>query len=99
MANEREEGSRSRILVSPEQLRRAFRVWMRVLPTYLWRRHEQHLRMMADRRLRPEDRPDPKADLADYMADKFLESGWQATYPEPQIMSDPRGPPATGSEP
>ena len=97
MSDAREEESPSRILVTPEQLRRAFRVWMRVLPAYLWRRHEQHLRMAADRRSRPEDRPDPKADLADYMADKFVQAGWEASYPEPPIMTDPRRTPGMGS--
>lgn len=97
MSDAREEDSRPRILVTPEQLRRAFRVWMRVLPSYLWRRHEQHLRMIADKRSTPEDRPDPKADLADYMADKFVQAGWEASYPTPPMTADHRGLPPTAS--
>jgi hypothetical protein len=77
-----EQGAGPPIVVTPEQLRTAFRVWMLVLPSRLWRKHEQFLKMKADRRSIPEHSQDPRLDLADYMARKFIQAGWEASHPD-----------------
>jgi hypothetical protein len=86
----REEPNRPRIVVTAEELRTAFRVWMMVIPSYLWRRHEQFQRLKADKRSIRDTMSDPRSDLADYMADKFFQAGWTASYPKPPVMVDNR---------
>jgi hypothetical protein len=65
-------------------------VWMMVLPSRLWRKHEQYLKLKAERRSIPESMQDPRLDVADHMAGKFMEAGWEATYEKPHVMVDTR---------
>jgi hypothetical protein len=73
---------RPRIIVTAEQLRVAFRVWLKVAPARLWRKNEEAERLKAEKRWNPDERTDPRDELADHMAGKFLQANWEASYSE-----------------
>lgn len=78
-----------RITVTPEELERAITVWLMVMPAYLWRPYEKMLAIDRTRR-KEEDRVDPRHILSAYLAGKFGQAKWQASYPKPP---EPRSPP------
>jgi hypothetical protein len=88
---------RPRIVVTAEQLRMAFRVWMTVAPSWFWRKNEKLERLKAEKRHTVEMLGDPRGELADYMADKFLQAEWEASYPEPVPVVDRRPAPGASS--
>jgi hypothetical protein len=73
-----------RITVTPDKLKLAFRIWLRVMPKHVWRRFEAYERKMADKRHLPEDEPDARGELADYLAERFAAAHWEITHPEPE---------------
>jgi hypothetical protein len=78
-----------RISVTAEQLASAILVWLRVAPQRLWLKNETYERLKAEKRQRPEDVPDPKKDLAAYLAARFEVAKWEITYEEPKHLGSP----------
>lgn len=80
--------SPDRITVTPEQLQRAFTVWIRVMPKHLWADYLKMLSVDPKRRTQA-DRADPVPMLATYLAGKFNQAKWEASYPKPEHMGSP----------
>lgn len=74
----------TRITVTPEKLKRAILIWLRVMPKHVWRRYEDYERKAADKRHLPEDEPNARGELADYLAGRFEKADWEITHPEPK---------------
>lgn len=85
-----------RISVTAEQLATAILVWLRVAPQRLWLKNERFEQLKAEKRQRFEDVPDPKKDLAAYLAGRFAEAKWEISYEEPK---HPGSPPPKRPEP
>ncbi|HEY0116270.1 MAG TPA: hypothetical protein VGB54_11150 [Allosphingosinicella sp.] len=83
--------SQPRITVTPEQLERNFRVWLKVMPLHLWRPYQAMLAVDPTRRTE-EHRVDPHDILAAYLREKFTLARWTATYPERAPVLDRSGP-------
>lgn len=77
-----------RIAVSPAELERAIAVWLKVMPAALWR---PYLAMLAidPKRRNEDDRVDPGAAIAAWIAGKFVQARWEASYPEPPQQGSP----------
>ena len=73
-----------RISVTAEQLASALLVWLRVAPQRLWLKNERYEQLKAEKRQRFEDVPDPKKDLAAYLAGRFADAKWEISYEEPK---------------
>jgi hypothetical protein len=86
-----------RIVVTAQQLNMAFRVWMIVAPSRFWQKNEKLERLKAEKRHTAEMLRDPRGELTDYMAEKFLRAGWEESYPEPAPVVDRRPMPAASS--
>ena len=78
-----------RISVTAEQLASALLVWLRVAPQRLWLKNERYEQLKAEKRQRFEDVPDPKKDLAAYLAGRFAEAKWEISYEEPKHPGSP----------
>lgn len=76
-----------RITVTPDELRTTFRVWLQTIPPRIWRELEKQERLDAEKR-GGSIRFDARAALADYMADKFNQGRWEASYPRPTPYVD-----------
>ena len=69
-----------RINVSPRELAAAMKVWLRVMPTRIWRQLEAfHL---AAEKKRQGERPDVEGAVAEYLAGKFDQAGWDVSHDE-----------------
>ena len=78
-----------RISVTAEQLASALLVWLRVAPQRLWLKNERYEQLKAEKRQRFEDVPDPKKDLAAYLAGRFADAKWEISYDEPKHPGSP----------
>ena len=76
-----------RIIVTQEELARAVLVWLRVMPKRVWRRYEAYERLVAAKRHTIEDEPRAREEVADFVAEKVRQAGWEITYPEPEQKS------------
>lgn len=77
-----------RVPVRPEELERAIAVWLMVMPRHLWAPFEKML-TIDRRRLNAEDRVEPRDVLAAWIARKFVEAKWEASYIEPVHPGSP----------
>ena len=77
-------GRMKRIVVTPEKLRTAILIWLRVMPKYVWRRYETYERLAAQKRQSEEDEPKAREEMADYLAERFAAVQWEVTHPEPK---------------
>jgi hypothetical protein len=73
----------SRVVVSREKLRTALTIWLRVMPSHVWRRYEAYERKMAEKRHAAEDAPKAREEMAEYLASRFDMADWEITHPEP----------------
>jgi hypothetical protein len=80
-----------RIMVTSEELERAIAVWLKTMPRHLWRAYEAML-AVDEKRRNPDDRVDPHHVLAAYLAGKFAQVKWEATYPAPPPPGDYNSP-------
>jgi hypothetical protein len=71
-----------RITVTPEKLVTSLIVWLRIAPKRIWRKSEEYERRRAEKRHSSAEAPDPHGELADYLAERFQQSGWEVTHPE-----------------
>lgn len=76
-----------RITVTPEELETAFTVWLKTMPSHLWRPYLKMLEIDRTRRTEA-DRVDPREVLAAYMMDRFAQAKWAASYPKPAPYRD-----------
>ncbi|MDB5671822.1 MAG: hypothetical protein JWO25_2781 [Alphaproteobacteria bacterium] len=88
-----------RINVTAEQLASALLVWLRVAPQRLWLKNERYEQLKAEKRQRFEDVPDPKKDLATYLAARFGDAKWEISYEEPKRAGWPDPDAPAGGEP
>jgi len=72
----------ARVPVSRQELERAMAVWLRTMPSHLWK---PYLAMLAvdPKRRTEDDRADPRDILASYIAAKFHQVHWEASYEQP----------------
>jgi|GEM_PF-4242170 len=74
----------TRIVVTHDKLKIALRIWLRVMPKHVWRRYEDYERKMAGKRHSPEDEPNARGEMADYLAGHFEMADWEITHPKPK---------------
>jgi hypothetical protein len=65
-----------RIDVSHDELAMALRLWIRASPPLIWREDQRYEALKLDKRHDPSKEPDPKGDLAMYIADRFIIANW-----------------------
>lgn len=85
-----------RITVTPAELSRAVRVWLRVMPKHVWRALEKYQIAALDKRHDPDEEPQVHAAVADHIAGHFERANWEITRPEPRDLGSP--PPWKGGE-
>ena len=69
-----------RINVSPRELATAMTVWLRVMPTRIWRAYENY--QLARQQKRHVEDPEVERAVAEYLAGKFDQAGWEVSYSE-----------------
>lgn len=85
-----------RIAVTPAELARAIRVWLRVMPRPVWRALERYQLAALEKRQNPEEEPAVHGAVADHIATHFEKANWQISRPEPKDLGSP--PPWRGSD-
>jgi hypothetical protein len=72
----------ARVPVSRQELERAIAVWLKTMPGHLGK---PYLAMLAidPKRRTEDDRVDPRDILASYIAAKFHQVHWEASYEQP----------------
>jgi hypothetical protein len=80
-----------RIPVTPAELARAIRVWLRIMPKPIWRALEKYQLAALDKRQDPDEAPQVHGAVANHIVDQFERARWDVTRPEP--------PPGLGSPP
>ena len=72
-----------RIAVTPAELGRAIRVWLRVMPKHIWRALEKHQVAALEKRHNPDEAPSVHAAVADHIVAQFERARWDVSRPEP----------------
>jgi hypothetical protein len=72
-----------RIAVSPAELARAIRVWLKVMPRHVWRALERYQIAALDKRHDPEEEPAVHAAVADHIVGQLERARWAVSRPEP----------------
>ena len=72
-----------RIAVSPAELARAMKVWLRIMPKAVWRALEKHQIAALEKRQDPDEEPRVHAALADHIVGQFERARWEVSRPEP----------------
>lgn len=78
-----------RIEVSPEQLRTAILVWIKTAPKHIWRELEKQGLKSLKHDTDPLNRYDPREAMANYLAGKFVQAGWQISHEQPKPLGSP----------
>jgi hypothetical protein len=78
-----------RIAVTPAELARAIRVWLRVMPKHIWRALEKYQLAALDKRHNHDEEPQVHAAVADHIAGHFERAGWEITRAEPHHLGSP----------
>lgn len=86
-----------RIAVTPSELGRAIRVWLRIMPKHIWRALEKYQLAALDKRQDPDEAPQVHAAVADHIVDQFERARWDVSRPEPP--TDLGSPPPWSPEP
>lgn len=84
-----------RITVTPAELSRAIRVWLRVMPKHVWRALEKYQLAALDKRQEPDGEPQVHGAVADHIAGHFERANWEISRPEPKDLGSP--PPWSGA--
>ena len=61
-------------------------VWLRVMPTRIWRAYENY--QLARQHKRHVENPEVERAVAEYIAGKFDQANWEVSYPEPVPYQD-----------
>lgn len=72
-----------RIAVTPAELGRAIRVWLRVMPKHVWRALEKYQVAALEKRHDPDEAPQVHAAVADHIVDQLVRARWDVSRPEP----------------
>ena len=72
----------ARVRVSRQELERAIAVWLKIMPGDLWKPYLAMLEVDPNRRSE-DDRVDTREILAGYIAAKFHQVSWEASYEQP----------------
>jgi hypothetical protein len=78
-----------RITVTPAELGRAIRVWLRVMPKHIWRALEKYHLAALEKRQTPDEEPQVHAAVADHIVDHFERANWEISRPEPKDLGSP----------
>lgn len=78
-----------RITVTPAELARAIRVWLRVMPRHIWRALEKYQIAALEKRQDPDEEPPVHRAVADHIVDHFERANWEVTRPEPRDLGSP----------
>ncbi|HEX8223337.1 MAG TPA: hypothetical protein VF605_05930 [Allosphingosinicella sp.] len=73
----------TRIAVTPAELARAIRVWLRVMPKPVWRALEKYQVAALEKRHNPDEAPQVHAAVADHIVDQLVRARWDVSGPEP----------------
>jgi hypothetical protein len=73
----------NRVAVTPAELGRAIRVWLRVMPKHIWRALEKYQVAALEKRHDPDEAPQVHAAVADHIVDQFERARWAVSRPEP----------------
>lgn len=71
-----------RIAVPPDKLPPILKVWFRDLPPWVFGKDPAYEKLRAQKRHDPTNEPDPRRMIADLIAAKFAELGWEISYEE-----------------
>lgn len=82
-----------RIDVHWDELAVAIRLWIRTSPAMIWREDSRYEALRVQKRHDPSRAPDPRGDLAAFLADRFARMDWRVTRPEPAPVVDRSGSP------
>jgi hypothetical protein len=74
---------RPRIVIAGKQLGVVIRGWLRSTPDRLWGKDPNYERLKALKRQGAGDEPDPRREVADYIAARLEELNWEVSYPSP----------------
>jgi hypothetical protein len=83
-----------RVVIAGRQLAVVLRGWLRSTPERLWGSDANYAKLNELKRHDPEDEPDPRRDVAEYVVARLEELDWQVTCPEPETPNSP--PPYAG---
>lgn len=72
-----------RIAVTPAELGRAIRVWLRIMPRHIWRALEKYQLAALEKRHDHDEEPQVHAALADHIVGQLERARWDVTRPEP----------------
>ncbi len=84
-----------RIAITPAEIARAIRVWLRVMPKPIWRALQKYELAALDKRQDPDSAPQVHGAVAQHIADHFERADWEITRPEPKDLGSP--PPWSGA--
>ena len=85
-----------RIVIAGKQLGAVIKGWLRSTPDRLWGKDPNYERLKALKRQGTDDEPDPRREVADYIAARLDELNWEVSYPPPDAPF--RSSPALGEE-
>lgn len=86
-----------RIAVTPAELGRAIRVWLRIMPKHIWRALEKYHLAALEKRQNHDEEPPVHAAVADHIVDQLQRARWGVTRPEPP--TDLGSPPPWSADP
>ncbi|HEX6375953.1 MAG TPA: hypothetical protein VFZ91_09540 [Allosphingosinicella sp.] len=72
-----------RITVTPAELGRALRVWLKVMPKHVWRALEKYQIAALEKRHNHDEEPQAHAAVADHIVGQLERARWEITKPEP----------------
>ena len=72
-----------RIAVTPAELGRAIRVWLRVMPRHIWTALRKYETEALAKRHNPDEAPQVHAAVADHIVAQLERARWTVTRPEP----------------
>ena len=78
-----------RIVVTPAELGRAVRVWLKVMPKHVWRALQKYELAALEKRQDPDEEPQVHAAVADHVVDQLERARWEVTKPEPTAVRSP----------
>jgi len=81
--------SRPRITIGGRQLAVVIRGWLRATPDRLWGTDPNYAKLVEQKRHNPDHAPDPRREVADYIAARLGELSWEVSYPEPAHPFNP----------
>jgi hypothetical protein len=79
----------SRVVIAGKQLAVVLRGWLRSTPDRLWGSDPNYEQLKALKLHDPSFEPDPRREVAEYIAARLEELEWEVSHPEPQAPGSP----------